>query len=205
MHHFAEPVPIDAALEDEQTLILAGREWRVLHTPGHSAGLICLYEPTSRVLLSSDHLLADISSNPVVEPPPPGHDRRLRSLVLYKESLQRLAAMQIAVALPSHGPPIYDVKDLVARRLSFHQARARKVLAAVRAGASTTWDITVALFPNRSSLDTFLAVSEIIGHLDMLELEGLVQAEEENEVTRWALTNKDGAGTRPLESLDALP
>ena len=189
MDRYAEPVQVDASLSEEQTVLFAGREWCVLHTPGHSAGLVCLYEPSSQVLLSSDHLLADISSNPVVEPPPPGHECRLRSLVLYKESLERLAAMQITVALPSHGPPIYDVSDLVGQRLSFHQTRAERVLGAIRDGALTTWDVTVALFPNRSPLDTFLAVSEVTGHLDMLELEGLVQSEKEGGVLHWALFN----------------
>jgi hypothetical protein len=39
--------------------------------------------------------LADISSNPVVEPPAPGETERPRSLALYKTLLQRVAAMDI--------------------------------------------------------------------------------------------------------------
>ncbi|MFC2015860.1 MBL fold metallo-hydrolase [Chloroflexota bacterium] len=204
MHRFAEPVAVSDSLEDGQTLRLAGREWQVLHTPGHAAGLVCLYEPSSHLLLSSDHLLADISSNPVVEPPPPGHDQRLHSLVLYKESLQRLGSMEIVEALPSHGPPIQNVRDLVGRRLSFHRRRSRKVVAAIRDGASTTWNIALALFPNRSSLDTFLAVSEVIGHLDMLEIEGLILAEEKGGRIRWTLTGEGVASALSLGSASAL-
>jgi glyoxylase-like metal-dependent hydrolase (beta-lactamase superfamily II) len=156
----------------------------VLHTPGHAAGLICLYDAADRILLSSDHLLADISSNPVVEPPPPGHKERLRSLVLYREALRRVAALDVARALPSHGPVVDDVAGLVARRLAFHQRRLDRILQALRAaGACTTWQITLALFPDRSPLDTFLAVSEVIGHLDILELEGRI----ERDGDRWRL------------------
>ncbi|MGD8398588.1 MAG: MBL fold metallo-hydrolase, partial [Anaerolineae bacterium] len=109
VNRYAVAVGVDRTLDDGDVLSLAGQRWHVLHTPGHAAGLICLHEPASRTLLSSDHLLADISSNPVVEPPPPGHDDRLRSLALYRDSLRRVAALDVARALPSHGPVIHDV------------------------------------------------------------------------------------------------
>jgi glyoxylase-like metal-dependent hydrolase (beta-lactamase superfamily II) len=184
---YARPVAVDRTVDEGDTVRLAGRDWQVLHTPGHAAGLICLYEPASRTLLSSDHLLADISSNPVVEPPPPGHTERLRSLALYTKSLQRVAAMEIDRALPSHGPVIQDVAGLVRQRLAFHQRRMARVLDALRSGARTTWDVTHALFPNLSPLDIFLAVSEIIGHLDLLEMEGRIAGEEANGVILWRL------------------
>ena len=176
VNQFAAPVSVDRTVDEGDHLPLAGRSWRVLHTPGHAAGLICLYEPAGRVLLSSDHLLADISSNPVVEPPPPGHEQRLRSLVLYRDALRRVAALDVARALPSHGPVVDDVAGLVERRLAFHQQRLDRILEALRAGARSTWQITLALFPDLSPLDTFLAVSEIIGHLDILEMEGRIEA-----------------------------
>jgi len=188
MERFARPVAVDTTLEEGDTLRLAGRDWQVLHTPGHAAGLICLYEPPSRTLLSSDHLLADISSNPVVEPPPPGRTERLRSLALYIASLQRVAEMDVEQALPSHGPIIHDVAGLVSRRLAFHQRRLARVVGALRYGANTTWDVTQALFPDRPPLDTFLAVSEVVGHLDLLEIEGKIAGEKANGVIRWRLT-----------------
>jgi len=187
MRRFAAPVSTGAGLDEGDRLRLGGRDWQVLHTPGHSAGLICLYEPAGRFLLSSDHLLADISSNPIVEPPPPGSAERLRSLVLYRASLERVAALAIREAWPGHGPVIYDVAGLVRRRLSFHKARLERVLAALGHGACTTWQITEALFPNRAPLDAFLAVSETIGHLDLLEMEGRISGDLDGGVVRWSL------------------
>ncbi len=198
VNRFAQPVAVDAALTDGDSLRLAGRSWQVLHTPGHTAGLICLYEPQSRTLLSSDHLLADISSNPLIEPPPPGHRERPRSLALYRASLQRIAALNAARALPGHGPAIADVAALVARRLAFHQERLAQVLDALRSGARTTWDVVQRLFPDREPLDTFLAVSEVIGHLDLLEMEGQIQGEVVDGVIRWTIVaHARSAGSEP--------
>ncbi len=195
MRQFARPVAVEVTLKEGDTLRLAGRDWQVLHLPGHAAGLLCLYEPLSRTLLSSDHLLADISSNPVVEPPPPGQAERPRSLALYSASLRRVASLEIAQALPGHGPVIYDVAGLVSRRLAFHQRRLAAVLDALRNGPRTTWEMTQALFPGRSPLDTFLALSEVIGHLDLLEMDGAVVGERDNGVIVWRLPASDRAGT----------
>lgn len=187
MEQFGQPVAVSGILDEGNRLRLAGREWQVLHTPGHAMGLVCLYEADGRTLLSSDHLLADISSNPVVEPPPPGKRERLRSLALYRDSLCRVAGMAIDRALPSHGPAIADVAGLVERRLAFHERRLERVREALRNGARTTWDVTEALFPGRTPLDTFLAVSETIGHLDLLEIEGDIEEEKEDSVSLWRL------------------
>lgn len=187
VNRFARPVTVDLGLEEGDELPLAGRRWQILHTPGHAAGLICLYEPVSRTVLSSDHLLADISSNPVVEPPLPGQTERPRSLALYTRSLQRVAAMDVAQALPSHGPIIHDVAGLVAERLAFHRQRMDRILAVLHSGARTTWDVTSALFPERPPLDTFLAISEVIGHLDLLQAEGSIEGQQSDGVIVWRL------------------
>ena len=185
MSYFAQQVTVDAPLLEGERPRLAGRDWDVLHTPGHAAGLICLYESASQLLLSSDHLLADISSNPVVEPPLPGETERRRSLALYRSSLQRIAVLEIDQALPGHGAVIHDVARLVSQRLDFHQRRLERVMDTLRRAVCTTWEITDALFPNRTPLDTFLAVSEVIGHLDVLEMEGKVVGQKVHGVFRW--------------------
>lgn len=190
VNRYAQPVAVDATLQEGDTLRMAGHNWHVLHTPGHSSGLICLYEPVSRTLLSSDHLLADISSNPVIEPAPPGELERPRSLALYKQSLERVASMRIDRALPSHGPVIHDVPGLVRQRLDFHQRRMDRVMEALHQGARTTWDVTQALFPNLSPLDTFLAISEAIGHLELLEVERKITAADTQDVVVWNLIQK---------------
>ncbi|MBD3415681.1 MAG: MBL fold metallo-hydrolase [Candidatus Altiarchaeales archaeon] len=51
-----EPVRhrVDQHLEDGNTIDLGGVALEVLHTPGHTPGSICLYEPGERVLFTGD-------------------------------------------------------------------------------------------------------------------------------------------------------
>lgn len=47
---------IDQAVKDGDLLKGAGMEWRVIHTPGHSPGSLCLYHQDSGTLFSGDTL-----------------------------------------------------------------------------------------------------------------------------------------------------
>ncbi|MCP4519367.1 MAG: MBL fold metallo-hydrolase, partial [Delftia sp.] len=66
---FATAVSPVHALNEGDELQLAGHNWQVCLMPGHAGGLICLYQPERRLFLSNDHLLRDVSSNPLFEPP----------------------------------------------------------------------------------------------------------------------------------------
>ncbi|MFI1539543.1 MBL fold metallo-hydrolase [Streptomyces anandii] len=48
----------DGELADGQVLAVAGAELRVLHTPGHAPGAVCLYAPALRAVFSGDTLFA---------------------------------------------------------------------------------------------------------------------------------------------------
>jgi len=144
---FAAPVRPTGTTKDGETLRLGDEDWLVLHTPGHAEGLVCLYQPQRRLLLSSDHLLRDISSNPIVEPPEQEGTERPRQLVDYIRQLQRVAALPVTWALPGHGRPVDDVPGLVARHLEFHRQRGQEVLRTLENGPRTPYEISQLLFP----------------------------------------------------------
>jgi len=185
VERYAEPVAPDGTLADGDVLQLGGEDWQVLHTPGHAGGLICLYQLQRQLLISSDHLLRDISSNPLVEPPAPGETERPRRLVDYMAQLHRVAALDVALALPGHGPPITDHRALIRERLAFHEERARRVLETLGDKMLTVHEIAGALFPSLDSINYFLALSEVIGHLQWLEVAGRVTCNERGGVARW--------------------
>ena len=185
MDRYTEPLTPDRTLVDGDVVQLGPDDWHVLHTPGHTGGLICLYQPRRRLLLSSDHLLRDISSNPVVDPPAPGETEPSRRLVQYLEQLRRVAELDVTLALPGHGPPITDHRALIQRRLSFHEKRAQRILDSLDERPLTARQIADSFFPNRDPINTFLAISEVIGHLQWLRVRGLVAQDQRLGVARW--------------------
>lgn len=48
----------DRTVDEGDTLSIAGRSWRVFHTPGHSPGSITLYDAAGGVALVGDTLFA---------------------------------------------------------------------------------------------------------------------------------------------------
>jgi glyoxylase-like metal-dependent hydrolase (beta-lactamase superfamily II) len=183
-NRYAEAVKVDRLLAEGDEIELADRAWQVYHTPGHAGGLICLFDPKARVLLSNDHLLRDISSNPVVEPDPDGGPRPHR-LVQYIQHMQRMADLEPSVAWTGHGHEIHDVHKTVRQRLHFHERRAQRILDLIGAEERSAYQIAEPLFGRLDGIDSFLALSETIGHLDWLEEQGRIEAAQRDGVLYW--------------------
>jgi glyoxylase-like metal-dependent hydrolase (beta-lactamase superfamily II) len=181
MQQFITHAPVARLLSEGDVVELAGAAWQVLHCPGHADNLVCLYQPADRLLLGNDHLLAHISSNAIVGPPPLGETERHRPLVDYWASLCRVYDMQIALVLPGHGDAVADVRSLIQSRFKFYEQRLARLLEELRRGPQTVWQLAEALFRKLDAVDTFLAASEVLGHLDVLEQKGQVAMETDDK------------------------
>ncbi|MEU3747720.1 MULTISPECIES: MBL fold metallo-hydrolase [Streptomyces] len=92
------PYTVDVPLDDGQVLRLGGADWEVVRTPGHTPGHLALWQPDERLLVVGD-ALSDYDVG-WVNLALDGPDAAATALA----SLQRLAALDPRVVLPSHGP-----------------------------------------------------------------------------------------------------
>jgi glyoxylase-like metal-dependent hydrolase (beta-lactamase superfamily II) len=80
-------VDVSRPLLDGSRLALAGRTLQVLHRPGHSPSDTVFLDEQRGILLAADHLIAHISSNPLLARPlgaPPDYDGpRPKALLTY--------------------------------------------------------------------------------------------------------------------------
>ena len=159
-------------LRDGDRLTFDGFDLEVLHLPGHTAGHICLYEPASGVLFSGDTLLLEITPNPLLEPDPEDPSERRKSLVQYTATLDRLADLPLSTVYPGHGPVIEAPHELIEDMRRHHRRRAADLEGRLTADGKTGWQLAVELFPNLEGFDNFLAVSEVVAHMDLLVQEG---------------------------------
>lgn len=173
------------ALHEGDIIVAGGTNWQVYYTPGHAGDLICLYNAQTETLLASDHLILKISSNPLIEPAPQPDTPRPRRLVEYIHHMQRIAALPIQLAYSGHGEPINDVPALVNQRVNFHHQRAEKILGYFDEGPANLWEITERLFAHVSQEQKFLAISEVLGHIDLLEQANRLHRLCHNGVIYW--------------------
>ena len=182
-------------LADGDRIVLGGREFEVFHRPGHSPTDTVLYEERDRLLIGGDHLLEKISSNPVAHVPPGTEDpvaaaRDLEGpgpLRRYLDSMRRTATMDVDLVLPGHGDPFTGHVELVDKRHRMHRRRAEKILRETDRPV-TAVDVARTLWRRVPVAQQYLALSEVLGHLDLLLGEGRVEPENENGVVRWRAT-----------------
>lgn len=161
-------------LDDGDELVAGGRRLRVVQTPGHSVGHVSLWDAETATLLSGDHLLADITPNPVLEPDDNELGRR-RSLVEYLDSLDRFIDLDPHVVAPGHGSAFTDLDTWATTVRAHHQRRAAVILDIVRElGEATPFELSQRLFPSLDGFNHILGVSEVAGHLDLLSASGSV-------------------------------
>jgi glyoxylase-like metal-dependent hydrolase (beta-lactamase superfamily II) len=184
-------VKVHTTIDEGQTLELAGCQWRVYFTPGHAGDLICMYQPESRVLLSSDHILGHVSSNPLIEAPQIDGDPRPQRLIEYLREMQRMAELDIEIAYPGHGTPVTEIKALVESRGVFHNSRADKLLALFEGKQCSLYELTKLMFPKVHATQSFLTLSEVQGHIDILVHDGRLRDEMYDGLRYWQPTIVD--------------
>lgn len=182
-----DPVPVDQILHEGDKVFAGSNQWQVLHTPGHAGDLICLWDAESATLLASDHLILKISSNPLVEPSPiEGEDQtRPRRLIEYLYHMERVAALHPQKAYSGHGEPILTVEELVKTRVDFHHRRAEKILGYFDEGPAHLWGVTERMYAHIPKEQQFLAISEVLGHIDLLENDGRLQRIVQDGIVYW--------------------
>lgn len=149
---------------------------RVHEFPGHTGGHICLHEPSTGTLFAGDTLLPTITPNPLMEVDAAAPRGRRRSLVDYIASLGRLEGMDLRLVYPGHGEPIRDAKALIRSYREHHTRRGDKIAALLTPDGKTAFQLASEMYPGRDLSDTFLAVSEILAHLDLLMEDGRASA-----------------------------
>lgn len=75
-------------------------DYTVIHTPGHTPGSICLYNPQNKVIFVGDNIRYN---NGILESP---RGRLLPDLVNYKKSMEKIASLDVETILTGHGKPV---------------------------------------------------------------------------------------------------
>ena len=163
-------VQVDRAFEENERLELAGKPgWnlRVLHTPGHARGHVCIFEEKSGSLITGD-LMAGLGT--IVIDPPEGH------MATYLDSLRRMQALPVTALFPAHGPVMANAKARIQEYLDHRMDREAKILAAWQSGHREPAAIVKVVYTDVATAMHSLAERSVIAHLEKLKEEGRLQA-----------------------------
>lgn len=176
LDEICDPVPDAIAMEDGDIFEGEGYRLRVVHTPGHSPGNCCFYETRNRILFSGDHVLKNIHPKPLVELNKERlRDRDYLSLRAYQQSLDKVSALDMNYVFPGHGEPVEDLPGLLAAYREHHRERMDRIWRAIRDEPRPLYPIIDQVFDAVPDGDVFLAISEILVHLEVLAEEGRVE------------------------------
>ncbi|MGH9083405.1 MAG: MBL fold metallo-hydrolase [Acidimicrobiales bacterium] len=166
----------DRLLGDGEILDLPGWDLRVIWTPGHSPGHVCLYSDRRKLLMSGDHVLPHITPNISFH-----SQQETNPLGDYLDSLTRLHDLDPDEVLPGHEYRFTDLGSRLTEIEEHHAARLGAIedTLAKRPGTSA-WDLTLALPWSRpwDEIPVFMqraANGETLAHLVLLERRGRVQ------------------------------
>ncbi|EKN69697.1 metallo-beta-lactamase family protein [Neobacillus bataviensis LMG 21833] len=143
-------------------------DWQVIETPGHAQGHIALFRKKDGVLIGGDLILAHISPNPLIEPPAPGETERPKSQLQLNDSMRKLLFYPIQCVYTGHGEEVYQLEELIKKRLSRQHERAMTVNKWLKEEQLTVFEICKRLFPTVYQREPMLTISETVAQLDYL-------------------------------------
>ncbi len=104
----ARIMTIDNTIKEGQVIVTKNFKFQVVHTPGHTPGSVCLYDPEHKILFSGD----TISNSGVGRTDLPNSDR-----TLLLNSLKKISNLSVNYLLPGHGPPRVGGIDFYIKQL----------------------------------------------------------------------------------------
>lgn len=174
MQRYVMPVYPDIRLRDGDTITTGQFTFRVIWTPGHSSGHLCLYEPDKKILLSGDHILPRITPNVSVHP-----QSIENPLGRYITALKEVRRLDTELTLPGHNEPFDNVTERIDAIIEHHIQRNMEILIALQKEMKNTYQIareitwtTSGTFLDLPPFHKRMAVFETRAHLDMMTSEG---------------------------------
>ncbi len=180
---FIEDPPKDILfpLNEGDLLPWMGEVLRVVHLPGHSQGQVGLVHEDGWAI-TGDLVFSSMTPDPIIHIEDDG--TRARAMHQHLDSLARLEGMGVETFFPAHKEESGNLREAVGAMGERIVYKEKLVLEVVRAlGEATPFSIMLRLTPevNENNQFGFVALSDTLGRLDLLEEKGLVRCEDTGE------------------------
>jgi glyoxylase-like metal-dependent hydrolase (beta-lactamase superfamily II) len=175
-----QPPPPMGLIHAGDELQIGARRFQLLHTPGHSDGHLVLYCAEERLMLCGDTVLNKITPNIGLWP-----WGDTNPLARFLATLEALGHIDVALALPGHGPLITTFRERL-RELHEHHVERLALIEQTAGAGNTAYTICVQVFPvvQLTSHQLRFAMAETLAHLEYLAQAGRV-SRDTTDITRY--------------------
>lgn len=173
-----EPTQVAGTVRDGDVIQAGATRLKAIHTPGHSTGSTC-YLSSEGELFAGDTLLKDMTPNAAFG----AADRDSVGLADYVGSLNKVRTLKPEVVHPGHRTSLEDVGAYVRFSLNQYRIRNEAILRLLQDGAKTPFELVERLFGPLPIEEVLLGITEVLGHLEVLEREGIVALDRAGGIT----------------------
>ncbi len=169
---------------------LAGWDFHIIHTPGHTKGICCLYLPEQQIFFTTDHILFDITPNIQVWP------NMRDALAQYFHSLDAVCRLPVQLALPGHRRERTAIAGRIAEIKEHHRRRLEEIEQIVKAHPGSTafdiaphmtWSMRGKKWPAFPPTQKWFAMGETLAHIEYLLHHGRLRRRADGGVYRYDL------------------
>ena len=141
---------VSVELEDGDLIETEAHQLKIIHTPGHTPGLIGVLFTDISLLFTSDIDLTPFG---------PWYANEVSDMELFKQSVEKVRNIEVEHYITSHGMRIFNREQFLSKLDKFEQHFARRedqILTALREGSKTIAELTALGIIYRSALLTDL-------------------------------------------------
>ena len=171
----AKAVP-DLLVDDGAILDVGNLHLRLVHTPGHTAGHLCILLEEERLLFAGDNVLG--VGTAAIAPPPHG------DMGQYIESLHKMKSLDAKLLAPGHGPMVNDPNRKIQELIDHRHQREEQIAALVAGGRDSVKSLLKAIYPELDKRLMLMATGQVLSHLHKLQSEGKLRLEGKGAETR---------------------
>jgi glyoxylase-like metal-dependent hydrolase (beta-lactamase superfamily II) len=175
----------DMIVHDGDTIL---NDLEVIWTPGHSFGHICVFNRRKRYLFAGDHILSRITPHignftipTTLYEKYAGYNFE-NILQHYLKSLDRIDKLNAEIIFPAHQEIIFNPHERILAIKEHHKNRLLEISNIIKNNPMTPFEISQIHFGrDLDEINSYMALSEVLGHLIYLENEGKVQKVEKSK------------------------
>ncbi|MCX8123271.1 MAG: MBL fold metallo-hydrolase [Spirochaetes bacterium] len=164
---------------DEFSILVGNYNAKLLLTPGHSKGAMCLYIEKEGFLFSGDHIVPGVKPIILAGFEPNTSFPVWQSHTIFHNSLKKIEKLNPKYIFPAHGEPFQEkLSRLISKYLKVYQFRRKRMFNLLLNNDYTVYSLARNVFKNLKGvnlvLDLYLSLSETYTHLEAMCNEGEV-------------------------------